>query len=223
MIPTGTFIQSRTYLCRARGQKNKFSASKFLLFKELEILLYVLSFNYKFLMMLSTNEYIISISFAVILSAILAYIFWMQRKQAKLVKSGVNAESNVSSLPLKLQAYERLILLADRISLPNLINRSSQPGLSVREMQNLLIQTIRQEFDHNITQQIYVSPDAWDAVRNLKEQNILIINQVSSYLPESATGQDLNKSLLEMVMQNPKAALHHVVSEALSYEAKKIL
>ncbi len=173
--------------------------------------------------MLTTNEYIISISFAVILSAILAYIFWMQRKQAKLGKPVTGIESNASSMPLKLQAYERLILLSDRISLPSLINRTNQPGLSVREMQSVLIQTIRQEFDHNITQQIYVSPEAWDAIRNLKEQNILIINQVSSYLPETATGQDLNKSLLEMVMQNPKAALHHVVSDALSFEAKKVL
>ncbi len=88
---------------------------------------------------------------------------------------------------MKLQAYERLILLADRIALPNLISRSNQPGLSAREMQNLLVQTIRQEFDHNITQQIYVSPEAWDAIRNLKEQNMLIINQVASFLPESAT------------------------------------
>jgi hypothetical protein len=93
----------------------------------------------------------------------------------------------------------------------------------VREMQNLLVQTIRQEYDHNITQQIYVSPEAWDAIRNLKEQNLLIINQVSSFLPDTATGQDLNKSLLEMVMQNPKASLHHVVSDALSFEAKKVL
>jgi hypothetical protein len=173
--------------------------------------------------MLSTNEYIISISFAVILATILAYIFWMQRKQAKSGKSSTVREADTSTLPLKLQAYERLILLADRIALPNLISRVSQPGLSVREMQNLLVQTIRQEFDHNITQQIYVSPEAWDAIRNLKEQNLLIINQVSSFLPESADGKDLNKSLLEMVMQNPKASLHHIVSDALSFEAKKVL
>jgi hypothetical protein len=173
--------------------------------------------------MLSTNEYIISISFAVILATILAYIFWMQRKQAKSGKSSTVREADTSTLPLKLQAYERLILLADRIALPNLISRVSQPGLSVREMQNLLVQTIRQEFDHNITQQIYVSPEAWDAIRNLKEQNLLIINQVSSFLPESADGLDLNKSLLEMVMQSPKASLHHIVSDALSFEAKKVL
>ncbi len=173
--------------------------------------------------MLSTNEMIISIVFAVSLAGILAYVFWIQRKQAKSGMPVTKSEGSAGATPLKLQAYERLVLLADRIALPNLINRCNQPGLNVREMQNLLVQTIRQEFDHNITQQIYVSPEAWDAIRNLKEQNLLIINQVASYLPDAATGQDLNKSLLEMVMQNPKASLHHVVSDALSFEAKKVL
>jgi hypothetical protein len=99
----------------------------------------------------------------------------------------------------------------------------NQPGLSAREMQSLIAQTIRQEFEHNITQQIYVSAEAWDAVKNLKEQNLLIVNQVASFLPENATGLDLNKSLLELTMQNPKASLHNVVAEALSYEAKKLM
>ncbi len=174
-------------------------------------------------MSLSTNELILAILIAVILGGILAYVFHIQRKQAKAGLSTAKPEASTAATPLKLQAYERLILLADRIALPNLISRISQPGLNVREMQNLLVQTIRQEFDHNITQQIYVSPEAWDAIRNLKEQNLLIINQVSSFLPESASGQDLNKALLEMVMQNPKASLHHIVSDALSYEAKKVL
>jgi hypothetical protein len=174
-------------------------------------------------MSLSTNELILAIGIAVTLAGILAYLFYLQRKQAKTGLVGKKPEASAATAPLKLQAYERLILLADRIALPNLISRVNQPGLNVREMQNLLVQTIRQEFDHNITQQIYVSAEAWDAIRNLKEQNLLIINQVSSFLPETASGQDLNKALLEMVMQNPKASLHHIVSDALSYEAKKVL
>lgn len=172
---------------------------------------------------METSELLIAISIAVVLGSVLAYVLWLQRKQAKQGLTSIKAEGNQSTTPLKLQAYERLILLADRIAIPNLISRTNQPGLNVREMQVILLQTIRQEFDHNITQQIYVSPEAWDAVRNLKDQNMLIINQVASYLPESATGQDLNKSLLEMVMQNPKASLHHIVSDALSFEAKKVL
>ena len=172
---------------------------------------------------MSDTELYISIAIAVVLAGALAYIFWIQRKQAKQGLAVNKPESSLATTPLKLAAYERLTLLADRISLPNLISRSNQPGLNVREMQNLLVQTVRQEFDHNITQQIYVSPEAWDAIRNLKEQNLLIINQVASFLPENATGQDLNKALLEMVMQNPKASLHHIVSDALSFEAKKVL
>jgi hypothetical protein len=188
----------------------------------LQILLYVFSFIPKSLQM-ESNELIIAIIIAVVLGGILAYLLWMQRKQAKQGLPTSRPEGAVAALPLKLQAYERLILLADRISLPNLISRLNQPGLGLRDMQQMLVQTIRQEFDHNITQQIYVSPEAWDAIRNLKEQNLLIINQVASFLPETASGQDLNKALLEMVMQNPKASLHHIVSDALSFEAKKVL
>jgi hypothetical protein len=171
---------------------------------------------------MTDTEMYVAVAIALILAGILAYIFTVQRKEAKKGLSATKTESSSTAAPLKLQAYERLILLTDRISLPNLISRSNQPGLGIREMQNLLVQTIRQEFDHNITQQIYVSPEAWDAVRNFKEQNLLIINQVASFLPEQASGQDLNKALLEMVMQNPKASLHHVVSDALSFEAKKV-
>jgi hypothetical protein len=90
-------------------------------------------------------------------------------------------------------------------------------------MQSLLTLSIRQEFEHNITQQLYVSPEAWDAVRNYKEQNMLIVNQVGSFLPEGAGGNDLNRQLLDLLVQNPKASLQNVVSEALSYEAKKLL
>jgi hypothetical protein len=174
------------------------------------------------------TELILAIIFALLLAATLVYLFWKQRKQ---VKKGPQKEDTTraltnlsdSSKQLQLQAYERLILLTDRIALPNLINRVNQPGLSAKEMQSLLTQNIRQEFEYNTTQQIYVSAETWEAVRNLKEQNLLIINQVSSFLPAEATGMDLNKSLLELVSQNPKASLQLVVAEALSYDAKKLM
>jgi hypothetical protein len=174
-------------------------------------------------MSISSSELIWSIVIAVLLAGSLAYLFWKQRKEAARNEIKGTPSLPVATKQLQLQAYERLILLTDRIALPNLVNRVNQPGLSAREMQSLLAQTLRQEFEHNITQQIYVSPEAWDAVKNLKEQNLLIVNQVASFLPENATGLDLNKSLLELTMQNPKASLHNVVSEALSYEAKKLM
>ena len=131
--------------------------------------------------------------------------------------------NNLSSKQLQLQAYERLTLLAGRIALPGLISRVSQPGLSVRDMQVLLSQTIRQEFDYNITQQIYVSADAWNAIKSLKDQNVLIIHQIAGALPPEATGNDLCRVLLEFLMNDPKGTLHEVVCEVLSYEAKDLL
>lgn len=175
-------------------------------------------------MSISPTQLYIALSIAAVLGGSLAYLFWKQRKEMKIaIEAKKNDPNQKPSRQLQLQAYERLILLADRISLTNVINRVSQSGLGVREMQALLVHTIREEFDYNVTQQIYVSQEAWEAVRNLKDQNLLIINQVASFMPAEATGTDLNKSILEMLMQNPKASLHSVVSEVLAYEAKKLL
>jgi hypothetical protein len=181
-------------------------------------------------MTLTTNELLLALSIAVFLGGSLAYIFWRERRKAKRPLAAAAARSrqegtagSAGPLHLQLQAYERLILLTERIALPSLISRIRHEGLSAREMQALLTESIRQEFEHNITQQIYVSAEAWDAVRNLKEQNIFVVNQVSSFLPPQATGLDLNKHLLEMIAQNPKASLHSVVAEVLSFEAKKVM
>jgi hypothetical protein len=174
---------------------------------------------------LTPTQLFIQILIAAILGGSLAYLLWKQRKQAKsaTAEKAKPHDETIKTLPLQLQAYERLILLVERIALPSVISRSNQQGLGLKEMQFLLINTIKQEYEHNITQQIYVSNEAWEAVRNLKEQNIHIINQVASFLPEDATGTDLNKHLLEMIVNNPKVSLHNVVSEVLSYEAKKLM
>jgi hypothetical protein len=156
---------------------------------------------------------------AILLAGFVVYLFWQRGNKKEENNEGADA----STRTLQLQAYERLTLLVDRIALPNLISRVNQPGVSARDMQVLLTQSIKAEFDHNITQQIYVSADAWNAVKNLKEQNMLVINQLSSALPVNATGLDLNKLLLEFLMTDKKGRLHEVVSEVLSYEAKKLL
>lgn len=128
-----------------------------------------------------------------------------------------------STRPLQLQAYERLVMLTERIAIPNLVSRVNTTGLSAREMQLLLLESTKQEYEYNASQQIYVSPVAWEAVRNLKEQNMLIINQVGATLPAEASGLDLNKRLMEFIMTQKQGALHSIVLEALNFEAKKIM
>lgn len=127
------------------------------------------------------------------------------------------------STSLRLQAYERLVLLAERISLPTLISRLNQPGIPAQDMKIILTENIKQEFEYNSTQQLYVSPVSWDAVRNLKEQNIMIINQVAATMPPEATASDLNKKILEVTMSQPNGSLHEMVLQALNFEAKKLM
>jgi hypothetical protein len=150
------------------------------------------------------------------------YVLFSKNGNEKSPEPG-SAPPDSTSVKVQLQAYERLLILTDRIALPNLISRVNQAGLSAKEMQTLLTQNIKDEFNYNITQQIYVSADAWSAVKNLKEQNMLIINQLANTLPPNASGLDLNKMLLEYLMSDKKGALHEVVSEVLSYEAKKLI
>lgn len=177
---------------------------------------------------MDSNYLIIAIVFGLLVAGTLVFLMLKQRKELKALESAQakhpsGTADEGATRQLQLQAYERLILLTDRIALPNLIARVNTPGLTARDMQGLLNQSIRQEFEHNITQQIYVSPEAWGVVRDYKEQNQLIVNQVASFLPEEASGADLNRALLDLLIQNPKASLQNVVSEALSFEAKKLM
>jgi hypothetical protein len=127
------------------------------------------------------------------------------------------------TLKLRLQAYERVTLLAERISLQNLISRINNAGLTCRQMQISLIDSIKQEFEYNLSQQIYISPEVWRAVNNLKEQNIYVVNQLASALPAHATAMDLNKHIIDYLINNPNASLHNVVLEAINFEAKKLM
>jgi len=167
------------------------------------------------------DESVISIviaSLALIIS--LSTFFVLNKQRQQKTKDG---QPDSTTRQLQLQAYERLVMLTERITLPNLISRANKPGISAKEMQLILLESIKQEYEYNASQQIYVSPVAWDAVRNLKEQNMLIINQVASALPPEASGMDLNKILLDVMMKQQKGQLHTIVLEALNFEARKIM
>jgi hypothetical protein len=98
---------------------------------------------------MSNIELILAIFSGLLLVIIVLYLIWKQKQQTKKSPEKEDpagaAVVAASTLPLQLQGYERLILLTDRIAIPNLVNRVNQPGLSAKEMQSLLTQHIRQE------------------------------------------------------------------------------
>ena len=123
---------------------------------------------------------------------------------------------------LRLQAYERLTLLTDRISLKNLVTRMHDTQFTARELAAGLIDTIRTEFEHNITQQNYVNPEVWKAVTNLKDQNIYIINELTASLPPNAAALDCSRAILQYTTTD-NAELSSIVLNAIQYEVKKLI
>ena len=123
---------------------------------------------------------------------------------------------------LQLNAFERLTLFAERSGLKNLVARVVPEGDSAAAMHMALIDTIKAEYEHNVTQQIYVSPEVWSAATRLKDQHIYIINQLASALPPDAKAIDLNKRILDYSMQE-NTDLSTIVLDAIKFEAKKFL
>lgn len=106
-----------------------------------------------------------------------------------------------ASLPIRLQAYERLVLLMERLTPNNLIYRVKKRSMSASELQSALLMEIRNEFDHNISQQLYVSPSTWQVIVNSKEEIIKLINVSYSGLSDKSTAMDLSKAIFDRVLE----------------------
>jgi hypothetical protein len=120
----------------------------------------------------------------------------------KLLDGKIGTQNTI--LPLRLQAYERLTLFLERISPNNMIMRVHQTGMTARELQSILLADIRAEFEHNLSQQLYVSQNTWNIVRSVKEETVSLINNATAGLPSSATGMDLSKIIIEHVLKQEK-------------------
>ena len=105
------------------------------------------------------------------------------------------------TLPLRLQAYERLVLFIERVNPANLLIRLNGPAYNAHELYSLILEEVRNEFQHNITQQIYVSARAWSVVKRVKEDTLGIVNNAIKTLPETATGLELSKFILSSLSQ----------------------
>ena len=103
--------------------------------------------------------------------------------------------------PIRLQAYERLIIFLERIHPESLIIRENVGGLNNQQLQQKLIAAIRTEFEHNLSQQVYVSPVLWVQIKNAKENILQLINSEASQLIPTDSSLGLSKSVIETHMQ----------------------
>jgi len=119
--------------------------------------------------------------------------------------------------PLRLQAYERIVLLLERITPSQLIMRNINLDMTALELQNALVSNIRQEFDHNLSQQLYISSNAWELVKNAREALISGINSAGSELKEDASATDLAQLIFEGELGSERS----LINKALEYVKKE--
>jgi len=107
--------------------------------------------------------------------------------------------------PLRLQAYERLILFLERISPESLIMRVNKSGFTCQQLQSELINAIRSEFEHNLSQQLYVSPGAWEMLKIARGRTIQLINMTAESMQKDSPSFNLSKAILESIVDQEKA------------------
>lgn len=103
------------------------------------------------------------------------------RQQFQLESMKYQKDTAKNTLPLKLQAYERLALFCERISVDNLAYRLTNTEMGGRELQNAMLIAIQQEYEHNMSQQIYVSENLWKIIQLSKDKMQEIVSSGSGH------------------------------------------
>lgn len=166
------------------------------------------------------TEVLIALSYTLPALVVFATAWYMLKeffKQENLKRQlAMLEEKQKVSMPIRMQAYERIVLLLERISPANLVMRVHKPNMSVKQFQQLLAQNVRDEFDHNLSQQLYVSLEAWEKVKGAREEMLRQINTTAAKLPQDARSTDLSQKLLEMSVDKSatRMALDYVKNEA---------
>jgi len=149
--------------------------------------------------LLEILKYTIPAFIVLISSYLIVKKFLVSQNQRKQMAIFQNAQD--VTLRLRLQAYERLVLFIERISPRQLIPRVYDPSMTVRDLQQAIIITIRAEFEHNLSQQIYVSKNVWETVKNVKEQELNMINRIAQSLNPDAIAKELHARMLDYMMK----------------------
>lgn len=130
----------------------------------------------------------------------------------------IKIKNSETVLPLRLQAYERICLLLERITPNNILVRLNDPAYNAKAFQQVLLREIREELNHNLSQQVYLTDQAWESVKMAVEEVTVLINNSSAGLTEDNSAIELAKAIFENMMQLDKDP----VSDALKVVKNEI-
>ncbi|WP_343486195.1 hypothetical protein [Allomuricauda sp. d1] len=153
---------------------------------------------------------------AVVTGAVAFYFFRLHtRNEDGRRRFLLQKDAQKDALPIRLQAYERMVLFLERIALNSLVVRVAPQSKDKAKYENLLIKNIENEFEHNLSQQIYMSDECWSIIKTAKNATIQIIR--SAGMSESDSADKLREDILNQTMdkQSPSSA-------ALAYIKKEV-
>lgn len=169
----------------------------------------------------------------ILIIVVMIFGFWLIqysqfRNEEKKRMWELKRESQKTISPIRLRAYERLTLLLERTKPEHMIMelRQNQPDAfttwTVMQMQQYLLQTIRAEFDHNQSQQVYVSEEVWDLIINARDQLGAFVIAMAAQLPKNANAQVYATTLLTAFNSNGLTPSDKALEE-LKNEAKSLM
>jgi len=153
---------------------------------------------------------------AVVTGAIAFYFFRLHtRNEEGRRRFLLHKDSQKETLPIRLQAYERMVLFLERIAINSLVVRVAPTGQDKSSYENLLIKQIENEFEHNLSQQIYMSDECWNIIKAAKNTTIKIIR--SAGMSESDSADKLREDILNQGMEKQSPS-----NTALSFIKKEV-
>jgi hypothetical protein len=140
-----------------------------------------------------------------------------KRRDHELKKS-----AHALSTPLKIQAYERIVIFLERMHPNTLVVRINKHGMSAQQLHIELVKTIKSEYEHNLSQQIYLSHNAWELVKTSKEEIIKLINISATKVPQDNSSNDLAMMVLNITASLEKKLPNEVALDYIKKEVSQI-
>lgn len=164
---------------------------------------------------------LVTLPAAAVLLTIYLFLKKTSEKEIRHLQIELKRQRQKFFLPMRVDAYQRAVLLMERIHPNSLVMRLHNPGHPAKKFQSDLLQSIREEYDHNVSQQLFVSPQAWEMVRNSKEETIKIINIAGNQMSAVSMATDLAGKIFEIVAEVGKLPTE-ITNEYLTRELQEL-
>lgn len=170
--------------------------------------------------MIEILKYCIPAICVLVATWIVMHKFYKSENEKRLWELKRLAQKEIS--PLRMRAYERLALLLERTTPEHMLIDLNLSEMTPLQVQAHLMHTIRQEYDHNLSQQVYISNEVWDMIENAKNQTIAFVNNIALQIPADSTALDYAKTLITAYRSNGDTP-SELALQALKDEARSLL